>query len=107
MRRRAIVLAIVSLGVLAGARPATTQADLGVRHFLADLYDQYKPGRPAPHPLGKQAEQIFAPPLLGLIRRDQNREAGEVGALDYDPICACQDYDNHPDEGDFRTFDQA
>lgn len=34
---------------------------------------------------------LFAPELRGLIQRD--RRDGEAGALDYEPICHCQDED--------------
>ncbi|MFT4254991.1 MAG: hypothetical protein QM608_21215 [Caulobacter sp.] len=34
---------------------------------------------------------LFAPELRGLIQQD--RRDGEVGALDYEPICHCQDDD--------------
>jgi hypothetical protein len=39
----------------------------------------------------KGAESIYSPSLLSLIRRDIRNAKGEVGLLDYDPICGCQD----------------
>ncbi len=44
--------------------------------------------------LGKDAAQIFSPGLLRLMKRDQARAGtGYVGALDFDPVCSCQDPD--------------
>jgi len=70
--------------------PAAAQ-DLGQAHaFVADLYAGY--GRkPGPDYTGRQAPTVFSPRLLKLIRRDAARAKGEVGALDGDPICDCQD----------------
>ncbi|MCF2515525.1 YbjP/YqhG family protein [Sphingomonas sp. G124] len=36
-------------------------------------------------------EQVFAPALTAAIQRDSS--SGEVGYLDGDPLCDCQDYD--------------
>jgi Protein of unknown function (DUF3828) len=40
------------------------------------------------------AEAIYSPSLLALIRQDIRRTPkGDIGKLDYDPICGCQDSD--------------
>jgi len=39
----------------------------------------------------RRGEGIYTPTLLALIREDRRRAGGEVGNLDFDPICACQD----------------
>jgi len=60
------------------------------RAFAWGLYRAYQNGEP--DYLGKQASQTFAPHLLSLIRRDQaDTKPGDVGSLDGDPICSCQD----------------
>ena len=57
------------------------------------LYQGYQQGD-GPDYLGAQAPQVFSPHLLRLIRRDAARTPkGEVGALDGDPICNCQDFE--------------
>jgi hypothetical protein len=45
------------------------------------------------NPLGKGAPGIFSAGLLKLIRQDERNAHGEVGRLDHDPVCDCQDYD--------------
>jgi hypothetical protein len=61
------------------------------RAFTWGLYRAYEKGEP--DYAGKQAPQTFAPHLLSLIRRDQAAtQPGDVGILDGDPICSCQDH---------------
>jgi len=64
------------------------------RHFLEQLYAKYSVPGKGPSPLGKDSAKLFAPELLALIREDQRRSKGEVGLLDHDPICSCQDFEN-------------
>lgn len=69
--------------------------DLASAHeFVSKLYDSYEhPACPeCPNVFGKEASHIFSPSLLRLIRLDEAKTPkGYVGALDFDPICACQD----------------
>lgn len=60
--------------------------------FVRELYKPYETEN-NPEYLGKSASLIFAPHILNLIRADQKDAKGEVGKLDEDPICACQDSD--------------
>jgi hypothetical protein len=41
--------------------------------------------------MGRGAAAVFSFQLLGLIRADEREAHGEVGRLDGDPICDCQD----------------
>jgi hypothetical protein len=61
--------------------------------FLRTLYAHYASGQSDFNPTGRLAPTLFTPALLSLIRHDQTREAGDVGRLDHDPVCACQDFD--------------
>lgn len=75
------------------ALPSAVRAqDAGqARAFVRGLYEAYR-GK-GPDYLGRQAPAVFAPPLLRLIRRDAAQTPpGDVGALDGDPICDCQDF---------------
>jgi hypothetical protein len=79
--------------VLAAAiAPLSVQAQ-GVdaaRAFTLHLYEAYRTG--APDYLGRDARRTFAPKLLALIVRDRaTTPSGDVGILDGDPICDCQD----------------
>ena len=74
------------------ASPAAAQ-DLGqAKAFVAGLYAAYGKD-PGPDYLGRQAKQVWSPALLALMRREAaSTPKDEVGALDGDPICNCQDY---------------
>jgi hypothetical protein len=64
------------------------------RIFLDQIYAHYVGPGNGLQSLGKDAPKLFAPELLALIREDQRNSQGEVGLLDHDPICSCQDFEN-------------
>ena len=76
------------LALSAGA--ARAQDAASAQAFVAGLYNAYR-HHPGPDYLGPEAKAVFSARLLGLIRRDAALAKGEVGALDGDPICDCQD----------------
>jgi hypothetical protein len=83
-------LMIMSLLLSAAPELAGAQGLQGARDFVVRLYGRYAQG--APDYAGKDAPKAFSPDLVRLIRRDQTRTPqGDVGALDGDPICDCQD----------------
>jgi hypothetical protein len=86
----------IALAVLASLAlaPSARGADLaGARAFVAGLYAHY----PAPSgarpfdPTGRSAGAVFDPPMVALLREDTRLAGGEVGAIDSDPLCDCQD----------------
>ncbi|MEO8925660.1 MAG: DUF3828 domain-containing protein, partial [Caulobacteraceae bacterium] len=89
-----VVLAFVSGVVLTSTVWASDLA--GARAFLTELYSHYPASvsaskNPTFDPVGRSATAVFEPSMVGLIREDQRLSKGEVGALDGDPICDCQD----------------
>jgi hypothetical protein len=87
--RRRMILFAAALAMLATAAMAAQSLD-SAKAFLAGLYAGYQHGG-EPDSLGPRAGKIFTPRLLTLIRLDEARAKGEVGILDGDPICDCQD----------------
>ena len=82
------------IGLAAALTMATTaraQSLESAQGFVAGLYHAYE--RSQPNYIGSRAASVFSPRLLDLIRRDERDAHGEVGALDGDPICDCQDAD--------------
>ena len=77
-RKRALI-ALFLAAAIAGESP---------RAFVERLYFSYRNSdfSPLDHP-----EKVFAPPLNAAIREDQRLQRGEVGFLDGDPLCDCQD----------------
>lgn len=71
---------------------AYSQKKASAESFLVELYSQYQ--SPAgPDFLGKAADTLFTPALLHLIRKEQQQPQGNVGILDFDPLCDCQDFE--------------
>jgi len=78
------------------ATPGHAQSVDQARAFVRGLYAQY--GHPkasdGPNVLGPSAAKVFSPQLLQLIRKsDKETPKGDVGVLDFDPVCSCQDPD--------------
>lgn len=71
---------------------ACAQSDASAKVFITGLYKGYQSAK-APDYLGAAADTLFTAELLSLIRKDQEQAKGEVGILDHDPICDCQDFD--------------
>lgn len=87
--RRAI---LPFLAAAATALPAHAQDTAQARAFVARLYAAYAK-EPGPDYLNRQAKAVFSPTLLQLMKREAaHTPKGEVGALDGDPVCNCQDY---------------
>ena len=59
------------------------------QQFIARVYAGY--ARESFSPLDKPAS-VFDPVLAGAIREDARLAHGEVGYLDGDPLCDCQDF---------------
>lgn len=79
----------MSLALLVAAMlspPPTTAVN--ARMFVERIYAGYRD--PDYSPLAKPG-RVFAPPLVAEIRKDRRLSRGEVGYMDGDPLCQCQD----------------
>lgn len=86
---------ILPLALLAGLTlPAHAQDAAAAERFLRDLYSHYRAGAGPFLPAFDPAPDIFTPAVVALIRKDQEESLGEVGRLDVDPLCICQDFDD-------------
>ncbi len=74
--------------ILAALALAAAQAGSTPREFIAYVYSQYRHQNFSPL---ERPEKFFSPTLTAAIRKDSS--GGEVGYLDGDPLCDCQDYD--------------
>lgn len=63
--------------------------------FLQSIYRNYGKGGPGIDFTGPKARRVFDASLIALLQADQ-RVSGpdEVGVLDGDPVCGCQDWDS-------------
>jgi hypothetical protein len=80
-----VIFSSVIAATLAAAAAQPTATPEG---FMERLYAQYRTPdfSPFTHP-----ERVFAPRLLAAINEDSRLAKGEVGYLDGDPVCQCQD----------------
>jgi hypothetical protein len=62
--------------------------------FVQQTYARYTDKTREWDTLRADAPSLFDSALLTLIREDQRLAQGEVGALDHDPLCSCQDVDS-------------
>ena len=73
------------------AAPAPSAAS--AEQFLRGLYAKYTTnGKPTPF-VYPDAKNIVDAQMLALLKHDQDKSQGEVGAMDGDPVCNCQDWD--------------
>lgn len=85
----ACVAALISAGEAKPVRAADPKD--GALAFVQALYASYAHGR-GPDLNGTASERVFTTRLSRLIRADEaSTPPGDVGALDGDPICDCQD----------------
>jgi hypothetical protein len=93
MKHIAIWIATAGLMGLASAVTAAPDAT-GAKAFVEKLYSHYpsKPDtRSAFDPVGKNASQVFDSGMIAAFREDTKLANGEVGFIDSDPLCQCQD----------------
>ena len=74
--------------ILAALALAAAQPAEGPRAFISRVYSEY--GKEGFSPLARP-DAYFAPALTDEIRKDG--ADGEVGYLDGDPLCDCQDFE--------------
>lgn len=90
---RAVAAAALAACVAASAGASDKAGPETAEAFLRALYAPYLAGDTKVAPTDIAAPTIFDGHLTALIRKDQANAKGEVGALDWDPICACQDFE--------------
>ena len=92
MRSSLLLKSALLVCVIAPA--CSAQEGASAKTFLQSLYARYQKGGSAIELSGPQAKRYLHPSLLALLREDA-RAVGpdEVGVLDGDPLCSCQDWD--------------
>jgi hypothetical protein len=91
--RARIAIAVVSVLLLVSDRnPAQGQDVESARSFVQKVYQDY--ANPDQRHQEQRQSQFYTPQLYRLILADQKGHPGEVGNLDFDPICGCQDAGN-------------
>jgi len=74
---------LILAALLAPAQPAESPGD-----FVSRLYAAYRSSDYSPF---RRPASVFASPLVAALRENERLSSGEVGYLDADPLCQCQD----------------
>jgi len=86
----AVAVAVVALAVPAMAAGLDANA---ARAFVQKIYSHYPQKQDGPffEPANKDAPSVFDPGMVAAFQEDARLAKGEVGYVDGDPICGCQD----------------
>jgi len=88
LRGLAVLSALIVLAPVAACAHRQDTPSL----FLQRLYEPYVQGKFERNTPARTRE-LYSRELASLIERDRASAGGEVGRLDFDPICNCQDFD--------------
>jgi hypothetical protein len=95
MKKSLVALAaiVVLLATVSSHAQTTAQAETFVRHIYSEYTTPSKHN--SPDFLGKDMARVFSPSLVRIIRIELRKTPkGDVGKIDGDPICNCQDWEN-------------
>ena len=92
-----IIVLAANLALVAGfasAQPGSSKLDTG-KELVAQLYKEHSgKSDPLQYPASKKLlPNYFYKPLLDLYLKDQEDSKGEVGKIDFDPLCNAQDFE--------------
>ena len=79
--------------VISGASGASAKDAADVTAFLQALYDHYKTSKDNNFQMfDKDAPEVFSADFIRLIAADEKVLNGDVGVIDGDWLCSCQDF---------------
>ena len=91
-RVRALVTALALLTAACAPAQTAEQADAFVHNVYAH-YERWAAEKSTSSGQSFKEAALYSPALIDLMRKDQKAADGEVGFIDYDPVCNCQDFD--------------
>ena len=95
MKIRFIAFALLGLtvaGILFVNAATPTASAASAEQFLRGLYAAYGRNNPTPF-IYPEAKNIVDTAMFALLEIDHSKAKGEIGALDFDPVCRCQGWD--------------
>jgi len=93
MRIRHLLIVALWAAVLFQAASSPAQDADTAKTFLTSVYRHYEHEGLGINAYDPHAGQYFHSSLIALMLEDQKAASPEVGAIDGDPVCACQDWD--------------
>jgi hypothetical protein len=92
MRAKFVLLTTILISSFLSSIPISAQDAASVKSFIEAAYRHYNHGGSGIDLTGPQAGQFFDPSLIALARKDQKAALPDIGAVDADVLCACQDW---------------
>ncbi len=86
-------MAVLSISLRCFTQDENAEDTDSARHFVENLYARYGRLADPPNLFERNATQAFTPSLIALAVADAKAAKPDVGVLDYDPVCNCQDPD--------------
>ena len=84
-----------ALPVATNSPPVEATAEADVKAFLGGLYAHYKTSKNNTfQPFEKNAKEVLDADTIALLDADNKALKGEVGVMDGDPLCDCQDFES-------------
>jgi len=92
MRVRLPLTALLCAAAFFQAARCPAQNAALAKTFLVSVYRHYQPDGIGVDTVGPRARLYFHSSLVALMRADERAASPNVGAIDADPVCACQDW---------------
>lgn len=94
MRSSLLMKSALLFCVMVPACSAQSQDAASAKTFLQSIYARYSKNGPGVKIAGPRAARYLHSSLIALLREDAKAAGpGEVGVLDGDPLCSCQDWE--------------
>jgi Protein of unknown function (DUF3828) len=91
LKRGAWLLIGILVALVASTRMEGAPDAASAKRFLESVYVRYNKGGTPMDIEGPNANSVFDPSLIALEHADARAASPDVGVLDWDPICGCQD----------------
>jgi hypothetical protein len=93
MRALVFISTVLVIAGVSVSQAAPVASPASAEQFLRGLYAKYTHnGKPTPF-VYPDAKTIADANMMALLKNDQVKSHGEVGAMDSDPVCRCQDWE--------------
>jgi len=93
MRIRLFLTVALAAAAILQAAPSPAQDANTAKTFITSVYHHYEHEGIGIDAFGQHANLYFHSSLIALMLEDQKAASPDVGAIDGDPVCACQDWD--------------
>jgi len=93
MRAKLVCSIVLLAAATAPCIASHAQDAVSAKSFLTSIYRHYQNGGKGIDFGGPHSSLYFTSSLLALEKADVKANKGEIPAIDYDPLCGCQDWD--------------